>query len=159
MTVHRERPFYKDLVRYMSSGPVIAQVLEGEDAIAKHRDIMGATDPKKAAAGYHPRRPGQEHRAECGARLGCRRYRGARDRVLLQRDGDLPARLTRSSGDREDGHATRAANTAGEAASTCSACRAAELEAFCAEPGFEAFSRAPADELAVQARLATASRR
>lgn len=49
--VHRERPFYKDLVRYMSSGPVVAQVLEGENAIAKNRDLMGATDPKKAAAG------------------------------------------------------------------------------------------------------------
>jgi nucleoside-diphosphate kinase len=49
--VHRERPFYKDLVRYMISGPVIVQVLEGEGAIAKNRDIMGATDPKKAAAG------------------------------------------------------------------------------------------------------------
>jgi nucleoside-diphosphate kinase len=49
--VHRERPFYRDLVRYMSSGPVIAQVLEGEGAIARNRDIMGATDPKKAAAG------------------------------------------------------------------------------------------------------------
>lgn len=49
--VHRERPFYKDLVRYMTSGPVIAQVLEGDNAVAKHREIMGATDPKKAAAG------------------------------------------------------------------------------------------------------------
>jgi nucleoside-diphosphate kinase len=49
--VHRERPFFKDLVRYMSSGPVIAQVLEGDNAIARHRDIMGATDPKKAAPG------------------------------------------------------------------------------------------------------------
>jgi nucleoside-diphosphate kinase len=49
--VHRERPFYRDLVRYMSSGPVIAQVLEGEAAIARNRDIMGATDPKKAALG------------------------------------------------------------------------------------------------------------
>ncbi len=49
--VHKERPFYKDLVRYMTSGPVIAQVLEGDGAIAKHREIMGATDPKKAAAG------------------------------------------------------------------------------------------------------------
>lgn len=49
--VHRERPFFKDLVRYMTSGPVIAQVLEGEGAILKHRDIMGATDPKKAAPG------------------------------------------------------------------------------------------------------------
>jgi nucleoside-diphosphate kinase len=49
--VHKERPFYKDLVRYMTSGPVIAQVLEGEGAIAKNREIMGATDPKKAAPG------------------------------------------------------------------------------------------------------------
>jgi nucleoside-diphosphate kinase len=49
--VHRERPFFKDLVRYMSSGPVIVQVLEGEDAIARNREIMGATDPKNAAPG------------------------------------------------------------------------------------------------------------
>ncbi len=49
--VHRERPFFKDLVRYMSSGPVIVQVLEGEGAVARNRDLMGATDPKKAAAG------------------------------------------------------------------------------------------------------------
>ena len=49
--VHRERPFYKDLVRYMTSGPVVAQVLEGDNAIARNREIMGATDPKKAAPG------------------------------------------------------------------------------------------------------------
>jgi nucleoside-diphosphate kinase len=49
--VHRERPFYRDLVRYMSSGPVMIQVLEGESAIARNRDLMGATDPKKAAPG------------------------------------------------------------------------------------------------------------
>lgn len=49
--VHRERPFFKDLVRYMTSGPVIVQVLEGENAIARNRDLMGATDPKKAASG------------------------------------------------------------------------------------------------------------
>jgi nucleoside-diphosphate kinase len=49
--VHRERSFYPDLVRYMSSGPVIAQVLEGDNAIARYRDLMGATDPKKAAPG------------------------------------------------------------------------------------------------------------
>ena len=49
--VHRERPFFKDLVRYMTSGPVVAQVLEGENAIARNREIMGATDPKKAAPG------------------------------------------------------------------------------------------------------------
>lgn len=49
--VHRERPFFKDLVRYMTSGPVVVQVLEGESAIARNREIMGATDPKKAATG------------------------------------------------------------------------------------------------------------
>jgi nucleoside-diphosphate kinase len=49
--VHRERPFYRDLVRYMTSGPVVAQVLEGENAIVRNRDIMGATDPRKAAPG------------------------------------------------------------------------------------------------------------
>ena len=49
--VHRERPFFKDLVRYMTSGPVMLQVLEGENAVLKNREIMGATDPKKAAPG------------------------------------------------------------------------------------------------------------
>jgi nucleoside-diphosphate kinase len=49
--VHKDRPFYKDLCAYMSSGPVVVQVLEGENAVAKNREIMGATDPKKAAAG------------------------------------------------------------------------------------------------------------
>ena len=49
--VHRERPFFKDLVRYMTSGPVIVQVLEGENAVQRNRDLMGATDPKKAAPG------------------------------------------------------------------------------------------------------------
>src|ERR1700682_1223255 len=49
--VHRERPFFKDLVQFMSSGPVMIQVLEGENAVAKNRALMGAPDPKKAAAG------------------------------------------------------------------------------------------------------------
>ncbi|TSA49480.1 MAG: nucleoside-diphosphate kinase [Nitrosomonadales bacterium] len=49
--VHRERPFFKDLVKFMISGPVMVQVLEGENAVLKHRDLMGATDPKKAEAG------------------------------------------------------------------------------------------------------------
>ncbi len=49
--VHKDRPFFKDLVEFMISGPVMVQVLEGEGAIAKNRDLMGATDPKKAAAG------------------------------------------------------------------------------------------------------------
>ena len=49
--VHRERPFFKDLVEFMISGPVMIQVLQGEGAIAKNRELMGATDPKKAAQG------------------------------------------------------------------------------------------------------------
>ena len=49
--VHRERPFFKDLVEFMMSGPVMVQALEGENAIQKNRDLMGATDPKKAAPG------------------------------------------------------------------------------------------------------------
>ena len=49
--VHRERPFFRDLVEFMTSGPVMIQVLEGENAIAKNRDLMGATDPRKAAEG------------------------------------------------------------------------------------------------------------
>src|SRR6204780_2220297 len=49
--VHRERPFFGELVDFMISGPVVVQVLEGENAIAKYREVMGATDPAKAAAG------------------------------------------------------------------------------------------------------------
>src|SRR6187399_2637534 len=49
--VHKDRPFFKDLVSFMTSGPVMIQVLEGDNAIAKNRDLMGATDPKKAASG------------------------------------------------------------------------------------------------------------
>jgi len=50
-SVHRERPFFRELVEFMISGPVVVQVLEGENAIAKYREVMGATDPAKAAAG------------------------------------------------------------------------------------------------------------
>jgi len=49
--VHKERPFFKDLCTFMTSGPVVLMVLEGENAVAKNRELMGATDPKKAAAG------------------------------------------------------------------------------------------------------------
>jgi len=49
--VHRERPFFRELVEFMSSGPVVVQVLEGDNAIARYRDVMGATDPAKAADG------------------------------------------------------------------------------------------------------------
>jgi nucleoside-diphosphate kinase len=49
--VHKARPFYADLVRFMTSGPIVVQVLEGENAIQQYRDVMGATDPAKAASG------------------------------------------------------------------------------------------------------------
>ena len=49
--VHKDRPFYRDLVTFMISGPVVVQVLEGENAVARNREVMGATDPRKAAAG------------------------------------------------------------------------------------------------------------
>lgn len=49
--VHKERPFFNDLVKFMTSGPIVLQVLEGEDAVARYRTIMGATDPKKAEPG------------------------------------------------------------------------------------------------------------
>jgi nucleoside-diphosphate kinase len=49
--VHKERPFYKDLCKFMTSGPVVVQVLQGENAVAKNRDVMGATNPANAAAG------------------------------------------------------------------------------------------------------------
>jgi nucleoside-diphosphate kinase len=49
--VHRERPFFRSLVEFMTSGPVVVQVLEGDNAVSKYREVMGATDPAKAAAG------------------------------------------------------------------------------------------------------------
>ena len=49
--IHQDRPFFKDLITFMTSGPVIVQVLEGENAVAKHREIMGATNPQEAASG------------------------------------------------------------------------------------------------------------
>ena len=49
--VHKDRPFYKDLVKFMTSGPIVIQVLEGDNAVAKYREVMGATNPANAAAG------------------------------------------------------------------------------------------------------------
>jgi nucleoside-diphosphate kinase len=49
--IHKERPFYRELVEFMTSGPVVVQVLEGDNAVAKYREVMGATDPKEAAEG------------------------------------------------------------------------------------------------------------
>ena len=68
--VHKGRPFFNDLVEFMISGPVMMQVLEGDNAILKNRDLMGATDPKKADSRHHPRRFRAVDRRQCGARLG-----------------------------------------------------------------------------------------
>ena len=91
--VHKARPFFGELVEFMISGPVVVQVLEGENAIAKYRDIMGATDPAKAAAGHHPQGARQVDRRELGARLRRRRNRGEGNRAVLFRQRDR--RLTR----------------------------------------------------------------
>ena len=94
--VHRERPFFKDLVDFMISGPVMIQVLEGDNAIAKNRDLMGATDPKKAAAGHDPRRLRAVDRRQRGPRLGRARHRAHRDRVLLPRARGLQPLIARA---------------------------------------------------------------
>ena len=75
--VHKARPFYGDLVEFMTSGPIVVQVLEGENAVKKYRDVMGATDPAKADGRHHPQGAGREHRAQLGARLRQRRERRA----------------------------------------------------------------------------------
>ena len=80
-----ERPFFKDLVEFMISGPVMIQVLEGENAIAKNRDLMGATDPEEGSRRHHPRRLRRQHRRQRRARLRRRRNRRSRSRVLLRR--------------------------------------------------------------------------
>jgi nucleoside-diphosphate kinase len=63
--IHKERPFYNDLVEYMVSGPVVVQVLEGENAVTKNRDIMGATNPKDAAPGTIRRDFAESIEANC----------------------------------------------------------------------------------------------
>ena len=83
--VHRERPFFGELVEFMMSGPVVVQVLEGENAIARYRDIMGATDPAKAAAGTIRKSPRQVDRREFGARIGCARDGATGNRPVLFR--------------------------------------------------------------------------
>jgi nucleoside-diphosphate kinase len=83
--VHRERPFFKDLVKFMTSGPVMVQVLEGEGAIAKNREVMGATDPKKAAAGtIRADLATASMRTSCTART--RRHGGSGNCLLLSRN-------------------------------------------------------------------------
>ena len=91
--VHRERPFFGELVEFMTSGPVVVQVLEGEGAIAKYRDVMGATDPAKAADGTIRKVARALDRRELGARFrraGDGRA-GNRAVLLRQRDRRLSA--------------------------------------------------------------------
>ena len=91
--VHRERPFFGELVEFMTSGPVVVQVLEGEDAIAKYRDVMGATDPGQGRGRHHPQGARAVDRREFRARFRRARHRGARDRAVLfgERDRQLSA--------------------------------------------------------------------
>ncbi len=89
--VHKERPFYNDLVKFMTSGPVFVQVLEGEGAVAKNREIMGATDPKKAAPGTI--RADLASNVEENAVHGSDAVDTARDEInFFFRNGDLCAR-------------------------------------------------------------------
>ena len=82
--VHRERPFFNDLVSFMISGPVVVQVLEGEDAMQRNRDIMGATNPENAERRHDPQGNRRIDRGQFGPRFGQRRECGDRDRLLLQ---------------------------------------------------------------------------
>jgi nucleoside-diphosphate kinase len=82
--VHRERPFFGELVEFMISGPVVVQVLEGEDAVKRNRDIMGATNPANAEPGTIRKGTGRKHRGKLGPWFGQRRECRDRDRVLLQ---------------------------------------------------------------------------
>ncbi len=82
--VHKARPFFNDLVTYMISGPVVLQVLEGDNAVARNREIMGATDPKESDGGHHSRGSGRKHRGQHRARFRFCRERCDRDCVLLR---------------------------------------------------------------------------
>ncbi len=99
--VHKERPFFGELVEFMISGPVVVQVLEGENAVAKNREVMGATNPKDAAPGTHPQGLRPLRRRELGARLRRAGDGEGGDRLLLQgqRDRRLsPSRFREATG-------------------------------------------------------------
>ena len=83
--VHKARPFFGELVDFMTSGPVVVQVLEGEGAVLKYRDVMGATDPSKAAERHHPQGPREVDRRELGAWFGRAGDRRDRNRAILFR--------------------------------------------------------------------------
>ena len=98
--VHKARPFFGELVDFMISGPVVVQVLEGENAIAKYRDIMGATDPAKAAREHHPQGSRQVDRRELGAWLGRSRHGGEGNRAVLFRQRNRRLTFAAASCDR-----------------------------------------------------------
>ena len=114
--VHKARPFFGDLVSFMISGPVMIQVLEGEGAIAKNRELMGATDPKKADARHDPRRLRRQHRRQRRARLRRGRDRRRRDRVLLPRH-EHPQPLKRDAAEWSTSSSSTAARSATGASS------------------------------------------
>ena len=81
--VHAARPFFRDLVTFMISGPVVVQVLEGDNAVARYRDVMGATNPANAAEGTHSKTVRGEHRGELRPWVGQPGECRDRDRLLL----------------------------------------------------------------------------
>ena len=91
--VHRARPFFADLVKSMTCAPVVLMVLEGEGAIAKNREVMGATDPEEGRPGHHPGRIRHRHREEHGPRLRRPGDGQGRDRLLLPRGGSSRLRV------------------------------------------------------------------
>ena len=114
--VHRERPFFASLVEFMTSGPVVVQVLEGQDAVAKNRDVMGATNPDQRRRRHDPQGLRREHRGQLGPRLGqCRRTRRSRSRsssLGSRSSADSTARALRAIG-MNDGGARMASVMAG----------------------------------------------
>ena len=66
--VHKERPFFPDLVRFMTSGPAVVMAIEGENAVTRYREVMGPTDSKKAPAGHDPEQVRHQHRTQRGTR-------------------------------------------------------------------------------------------
>ncbi len=83
--VHKERPFFGELVAFMISGPVMIQVLEGENAMQKNRDLMGATDPEEGRQRHDPRRLRRQHRCQRGARFRFCAERSDRNSLLFPR--------------------------------------------------------------------------
>ena len=81
--VHKARPFFGELVDFMISGPVVVQVLEGENAVLKYRDVMGATDPVQGGRWHDPQAAREVDRRKLGARFRCSGDGGHRDRPVL----------------------------------------------------------------------------